>query len=449
MVVVKDFFKEDYITFAGYDNSRKINSAIDGLKTSMRKVFYTILKNNIDSEQKEIKVEQLAAKTSEQTSYLHGATSLSSVAVGLATNYVGSNNINLLEPDGNFGTRFVKDPSASRYIYTYLSDIAKYIFRKEDEPILQEQTFEGQLIEPKYYYPIIPMVLVNGSEGLSVGFSSNINPRNPKQLIDWLEAKLKGKKYNKEFIPYFKGYNGTIERDYSVEDNIRYISKGKYIQDSSTQLTITEVPIKYNLKSYLKVLDNLCDKGIIKSYKDLSDNDIFKFEVKVKREFFENKNEDNILSTLKLTESLSDNLVLLNEKGIIQEFKSIEEILELYYKIRLEAYEKRKIYNLNKLNKDLSINEQRYKFIKYVLSKKIKIDDTIVNITKSLEDLKFIKINDSYDYLLDMKISSLTHDKMIQLENLINKIKEEINTLKNTTIEDIWLSELKELKSKL
>ena len=449
MVKVKDFFNEDYITFAGYDNSRKINSAIDGLKTSMRKVFYTILKNNIDSEQKEIKVEQLAAKTSEQTSYLHGATGLGGVAVGLAVNYVGSNNINLLEPDGNFGTRFVKDPSASRYIYTYLSDIAKYIFRKEDEPILQEQTFEGQVIEPKYYYPIIPMVLVNGSEGLSVGFSSNINPRDPKQLIDWLEHKLKGKKYNKEFMPYFKGYTGDIERDLSSEDSVKYISKGKYIQDSLTQITITEIPIKYNLKSYLKVLDSLCDKGIIKSYKDLSDNDNFKFEVRVKREFFDNKDENNVLSTLKLTESLSDNLVLLNDKGTIQEFNSIEEILDLYYNTRLDAYQKRKDYNLKKISRDLLFNQQRAKFIEYVISKKIKIDESIGQVIQKLEEFHFIKFEDSFNYLLDMKISSLTKDKVEQLKSIIKKLEIEQETLKNTTIEEIWLSELKELKSKL
>ena len=449
MVKVKDFFNEDYITFAGYDNSRKINSAIDGLKTSMRKVFYTVLKNNIDSEQKEIKVEQLAAKTSEQTSYLHGATGLGGVAVGLAVNYVGSNNINLLEPDGNFGTRFVRDPSASRYIYTYLSDIAKYIFRKEDEPILQEQTFEGQVIEPKYYYPIIPMVLVNGSEGLSVGFSSNINPRDPKQLIDWLEHKLKGKKYNKEFMPYFKGYTGDIERDLSSEDSVKYISKGKYIQDSLTQITITEIPIKYNLKSYLKVLDSLCDKGIIKSYKDLSDNDNFKFEVRVKREFFDNKDENNVLSTLKLTESLSDNLVLLNDKGTIQEFNSIEEILDLYYNTRLDAYQKRKDYNLKKISRDLLFNQQRAKFIEYVISKKIKIDESIDQVIKKLEEFHFIKFEDSFNYLLDMKISSLTKDKVEQLKSIIKKLEIEQETLKNTTIEEIWLSELKELKSKL
>lgn len=449
MVLVKDFFNEDYITFAGYDNSRKINSAIDGLKTSMRKVFYTVLKNNIDSEQKEIKVEQLAAKTSEQTSYLHGATGLGGVAVGLAVNYVGSNNINLLEPDGNFGTRFVRDPSASRYIYTYLSDIAKYIFRKEDEPILQEQTFEGQVIEPKYYYPIIPMVLVNGSEGLSVGFSSNINPRDPKQLIDWLEHKLKGKKYNKEFMPYFKGYTGDIERDLSSEDSVKYISKGKYIQDSLTQITITEIPIKYNLKSYLKVLDSLCDKGIIKSYKDLSDNDNFKFEVRVKREFFDNKDENNVLSTLKLTESLSDNLVLLNDKGTIQEFNSIEEILDLYYNTRLDAYQKRKDYNLKKISRDLLFNQQRAKFIEYVISKKIKIDESIGQVIQKLEEFHFIKFEDSFNYLLDMKISSLTKDKVEQLKSIIKKLEIEQETLKNTTIEEIWLSELKELKSKL
>lgn len=446
---IENFFNNEYIGFAGFDNGRKIPSISDGLKTSQRKVLYTILKNNINSDKKEIKVEQLSAKTSEQTSYLHGAQSLNLVACGLAQKFVGSNNINILEPDGNFGTRMIPTPSAPRYIYTYLSEVSEHIFRKEDEPILEQQTFEGDIIEPKQYYPIIPLVLVNGTDGLSVGFSSNIIPRDPEEIINWLEAKLNHKTYSTDFVPYYKGYKGTISRDLSSTDVVKYMSKGDYIQDNASQLTITEIPIKYTLKSYLKVLDNLCDKDIIKSYKDLSDNDIFRFEVKVKREFFENKTKDDILQILKLTESFTDNLVLLDNAGKIKEYSSVEQILEEYYLIRYNAYEKRKNYYLNKLEKELEFNIERSRFIEFVISKTIKIDDEISSIINKLIEFNFKQFDNSYDYLLDMKISSLTKNKVEELTNKINNIKGDIDNLTNMSIEDMWLKELKELKNKL
>jgi DNA topoisomerase II len=443
---IKQFFNEDYITFASYDNQRKLNKITDGLKISQRKVLYTVLKNNIDSEQKEIKVEQLSAKTSEQTQYLHGANSLNGVAVGLATKYVGSNNINLLEPDGNFGTRFINDASAPRYIYTYLSNLAKLIFKKEDEPILEQQTFEGQTIEPKSFYPIIPMVLVNGTNGLSVGFSSNIAPRNPLEIIKVLEYKLKGKNKKVNLLPYFKGFNGTIEKD---EEENKYILYGKYIQNNSSKLTIIEIPIKYNLKSYIKVLDNLCERDIIKNYKDLSDNDCFKFEVNVRREFFLDKTEKDILQTLKLVETITDNLTLLDGNGKVKEYSNIEEILNEYYNIRYKAYEKRKQYQLKQIENELLINESKSKFIQYILNKTININDDTKELINKLEQLKFNKINNSYDYLLDMKISSFTKDKVEQLLNKISIIKNIQQKLFNTTIEEMWLQELNQLKQQL
>ena len=444
MTTITKFFNEDYITFASYDNQRKISSIVDGNKISQRKVLYTILKNNINSESKEIKVEQLSAKTSEQTSYLHGAGSLNGVVVGLAAKYIGSNNINILEPDGNFGTRFIREPSAARYIYTYLSDIAKYIFKEEDEPILEKQTFEGQNIEPKMYYPIIPVVLVNGSEGLSVGFSSNIAPRDPKQIIEWLEYKLKGKNYKKELFPYFKDYQGSV-----IKEEDKYILKGKYKKLTSSKLIITEIPIKYNLKQYLNVLDSLIDKDIIKSYKDYSDNDKFNFEVKVKLDFFNNKTEDDVLKLLKLTESITDNLVLLDKDNKIKEYNNIEEILNEYYQVRYNAYIKRKSYQLNEIRKQILFNINKKIFIECVLDERINIKDSLNNIRNKMEQLKLQKINNSYDYLLDMKICSLTKDKLDELKSKINIMQNVEKTLENTTIEDMWLEELKQLKKKL
>lgn len=444
MKTISNFFNEDYITFASYDNMRKIASICDGLKISQRKILYTILKNNINSENKEIKVEQLSAKASEQTSYLHGATSLNGVAVGLAQKFVGSNNINLLEPDGNFGTRFIKESSAPRYIYTYLSDIAKYIFKKEDEAILEQQMFEGQNIEPKVYYPIIPMILVNGTDGLSVGFSSYIAPRDPKQIIEWLEYKLKGKPYKKQLLPYFKNYDGTI-----IKEEDKYISKGKFQKVTAAKLIINEIPIKYNLKQYINILDSLCDKDIIKSYKDLSDNDKFNFEIRVKLDFFDGKTEDDILKTLKLTESITDNFVLLDKNGKIKEYNNIEEILEEFYQVRYNIYIKRKQFQLKQIKEEIIYNNNKKIFLEYVLNNIINIKDSINNIKNKLEELKLQKINNSFDYLLDMKISSLTKDKLDELRYKIQILNNVEKVLQNTTIEEMWLEELKELKKKL
>ena len=446
MTTINEFFNEDYITFASYDNNRKIPSICDGLKISQRKILYTILKNNIDSESKEIKVEQLSAKASEQTSYLHGANSLNGVIVGLAVKYVGSNNVNILEPDGNFGTRFIKEASASRYIYTYLSSLAKYIFRKEDEPILESQLFEGQQIEPKTYYPIIPLALVNGTEGVSVGFSSNIAPRNILDIIKWLEYRLICKPKNIKLLPYYKNFTGEIKE---TEIKNKYIISGKFIRNNTSKITITELPIKYNLKNYIKVLDLLCDKDIIKNYKDLSDNDKFNFEVNVKREFLANKNDSEILSELKLNETITDNFVLLDSENKIKEYNNIYEILEEFYNIRLNIYSKRKQYQISKFEEEISINENKKQFIEFILNSKISIKNTTANLTKQLEKLNFLKINNNYDYLLNMPIHSLTNDKLLLLKEKINNLINTRNNLYNITIEQIWLNELKELKNKL
>lgn len=441
MTTITNFFNNDYITFAAYDNTRKIPNICDGLKISQRKVLYTILKNNIDSEQKEIKVEQLSAKASEQTCYLHGANSLNGVAVGMACKYTGSNNINILEPDGNFGTRFVKESSAPRYIYTYLSNIAKYIFKKEDESILGEQAFEGQKIEPKVYYPIIPMILINGAEGLSVGFSCNFSPRNPLEIIEWLEYRLKNKKYNKDLLPYFNNFDGTIEK----KDD-KYILKGKFKKITSSKLIITEIPIKYSLKQYLNILDDLCEKDIIKSYNDYSNNDKFNFEVKVKLNFFDNKTDEDILKILKLTESITDNFVLLDKNGKIKEYNNVEEILEEYYKIRYDIYNKRKQFQLNEIKQQIVLNNNKKLFIECVLNNVINIKDSLNNIKNKMESLNFQKIDNSYDYLLNMKISSLTKDKLDELKNKIQIMNNVEKLLLNTTIEETWLQELKDLK---
>lgn len=451
---VLDFFQGDYVNYGSYDNYRKIACYIDGLKPSARKALYTMIEQNINSP---IKVNSCASKISEFTNYLHGQPSIEGVIVGCAQNFVGSNNIPLFQRDGNFGSRFETQPSASRYIKTQKEKYLDKIFKVEDNNILEEQIFEGDKIEPKYYLPVIPMLLINGSEGLSTGFAQKILPRNPKQIKDYLINILSGQKTKplSSLNPFFKGFKGKIKK--AENDNSWEILGSIQKQNANTYI-ITEIPIGYDLNDYIKVLDDLEEKGTIKSYSDLSTDDKFKFEIKFTRgtTFKINKedktldqiSEAELLSILKLVKKVTENYTCSNESLSITEFSSVDEIIEDYIDIKKIYLKKRKDFLLKKLYYDIVINASKYFFIKGVVEDTIKIRnikyDDIIEQLKTNNNIKTDK-NNSYDYLLNMAVHSLTKEKYEALKLLINKLKEQYKNLEKKTIEEIWIEELNEL----
>ena len=196
---IKDIFKQQYIVSASYECATKIANIADGLKISARKILYTCLDENIISK----KVGQLTSKTSDKTNYIHGEISLVGVSVGLAQRFVGSNNIPLLQTDGGFGSRLIPEAAAPRYIFTGIEKYLKNIFIPEDNNILETQYFEGDKIEPKYFLPIIPLLLVNGSEGVAIGFAQYILPRNIDDILKYINRRLIGQKSNNKLLPYF------------------------------------------------------------------------------------------------------------------------------------------------------------------------------------------------------------------------------------------------------
>ena len=207
---ISEYFNIDVCNYASYDNYRKIGSVVDGLKPSSRKCLYTVIKNNITTPKK---VSQLKSDAASQTQYLHGDQSLEGVLVSLAQDFAGSNNVPLLKREGSFGTRLIPAAAAGRYIFTCKEDYLDKIFRKEDEPILIEQMFEGEKIEPKFYVPVIPLLIINGNIGLTTGFSQRILQRNPLDAIAYIEAKLNGKDTSKiELKPWFRGFVGDVEK---------------------------------------------------------------------------------------------------------------------------------------------------------------------------------------------------------------------------------------------
>lgn len=438
---MSSFFESEYVDQASYDNLRKIASSIDGLKNSGRKVIHTAIEKNVTTNEK---LSQFASKAAEFCEYLHG--SLEGVVVTLAKDYSGTNNLPLLQKKGNFGTRFKNEASAARYIFVrnkpYLSDL----ILKDDSHILEEQYFEGSKIEPKFFVPTLPLLLINGSQGVSSGFAQNILPRDPNEIKDYLVKVLNGVKPRKFPLPSFNGFEGDV---INGDTQRQFIIRGKIERKGANRVLITEVPVNYDLTGYIKVLDKLEEDKLINSYKDLSDES-FKFEVRLPSKTLKALSDSELLDFFKLERRVSENYTSLNHLNKIKEYESPEEILDDYIKVKLEYTGKRKEYLLNELSELEELASSRYKFIDAVINDEIKLAKRKKqDIVKDIDELG-VKMEGStitrYDYLLRMPMSSLTIEELKRLKDEIKDIKTKIKELSKLSAKDIWLSDIAKLK---
>lgn len=436
---IKDFYNTEYVNFCSYDNFRKIGCYVDGLKPSARKSVYTLLGLN-----SEVKVSVLQSKVAEKTKYIHGEQSLFGVIVGLAQNFAGTNNLPLFKRKGNFGNRMIQEASAGRYIQTIKEDYLNLIFRDEDEAIIPEQIFEGDVIEPKYYVPIIPIIAINGSEGISPGFAQKILPRDCHEVIDFLMNRLKNGNSLFNLIPHYNGFKGKVEKTGEKSFEI----KGLFSRLNSNKIEITEIPVEYDLKSYQSVLDKLEDEGKIKGYTDLSNDDNFHFVVSM--EDLKNMTDEEIYKLLKLSKNITENYTCINELGTISEFHSFQEILDSYIQIRLKSYELRKKKLLESMNYNLEIKKSKRFFIKLIIDRKLDVCNKSVSVVCSeLSKIPEIKEVDEYKYLLDIPIKSLTKEQYEKLGFEIETLEKEIKVLSEKTIESLWLDDLNLLLEKI
>lgn len=377
-----------------------------------------------------------AGIVSHNCSYIHGDSSLIGVLVGMAQRFVGSNNIPLIKNEGNFGSRWKPVASAARYIGTSKELYLNMLFMKDDEPVLIEQTFEGDIIEPKYYVPLLPLILVNGSEGISIGYAQKILPRNPLEIYEVIKHIIKEEQITEKLLPYYNGFTGKIlereEGGFEIQGTFKKMGM---------KLIIDELPIGYDLKSYNKVLQNLEDKKVISSYKDLTDTKKDKFLFEIKMKDIDILTDDEILDKLKLIKRVSENFTVMDENNKVCLLKDQFEILNRFVNIRLEYYQKRKDYHIQKIETDLKILANKLKFIKGIITNEIIINKkSKLEIEAQLVD--FDKFDDSYDYLLKMQIYSLTSEK---LENLIEEYKNKgikLKELKKKGTSELYLEDL-------
>jgi DNA topoisomerase-2 len=482
----KTFVDKDLIHFSNRDLQRSINHICDGLKESTRKILFACFKRKLYTN--EIKVAQLSGYVSEVSAYHHGEASLQQAIVGMAQIFVGTNNINLLMPNGQFGSRCQagNDASSPRYIFTLLSKLSKLIFKEEDNAIIKYQEDDGQQIEPEYYIPVIPMILVNGGLGIGTGYSTNVPQFNPSDIIDICkticevikiaEIDIKGeadleKVYDtidalemNELMPYYLGFTGTIE----ATDKNAYLSKGIYTWKDSETLEITELPIGTWTEDYKELLENMITNGL--NHLKYFENHYTSKNVKFILHFNPNSKEvlgEKFETLFKLSSSKNlsmNNMHLFNEKGAIQKYDTTTDIIKSWAEVRVRKYYERKLHQVKVLESDHLVLSAKIRFILDVIAGNIQImNKKMKDIATRLIELGYPRIgnkdatteSDEADasqdikdflYLLKMPISQLTYDRKVILEKEVEALTNMLKDLKSKSIEDLWLADLNELE---
>lgn len=434
---VTDFANKEFINFSRYDCERSIANVIDGQKITMRKILFTMM--NGRETLPEVKVAQLASYTAAETDYHHGEQGIGGVISNMAQNFVGSNNMNLMEPIGQFGSRLNPEPGAARYIHTRLSGNFRQLFKKEDDVIIEHQYSDDMKIEPAFYLPILPVLLINGSEGIGTGFASKVFSHNPAALRDDILSILKGKK-RKPLTPWYKGFTGAVLQG---DNPLQWITKGKIEVVNTTTLKITELPIGMYQDDIKSVLVSLIERGLVKDFEDDSTGSTgILITVTVPRSTACVEN-DKLIELFKLISKGTQNLTAWLANGKLKTFNNASEIVDYFTEFRLQKFEDRRQAWIQIHSDDLAWMNEKIKFIRYylknseTLSKKKKVD-----LHEILDKAGFKNI----DKLLEIKIYNMTLEQIEKLEQEIKDLKGKIDFLKNTTAKEMYILELEGLK---
>ncbi|KAI4566638.1 hypothetical protein MJG53_015315 [Ovis ammon polii x Ovis aries] len=475
-----DFINKELILFSNSDNERSIPSMVDGLKPGQRKVLFTCFKRN---DKREVKVAQLAGSVAEMSSYHHGEMSLMMTIINLAQNFVGSNNLNLLQPIGQFGTRLHggKDSASPRYIFTMLSPLARLLFPAKDDHTLKFLYDDNQRVEPEWYIPIIPMVLINGAEGIGTGWSCKIPNFDVREVVNNIRRLMDGEE-PLPMLPSYKNFKGTIEE---LAPN-QYVISGEVAILNSTTIEISELPIRTWTQTYkeqvLEPMLNGTEKTppLITDYREYHTDTTVKFVVKMTEEKLAEAERVGLHKVFKLQTSLTCNsMVLFDHVGCLKKYDTALDILRDFFELRLKYYGLRKEWLLGMLGAESAkLNNQA----RFILEK---IDGKIIIENKPKKELIKVLIQRGYDsdpvkawkeaqqkvpdeeeneesdnekqseksdsatdsgptfnYLLDMPLWYLTKEKKDELCKLRNEKEQELETLKRKSPSDLWKEDL-------
>jgi DNA topoisomerase-2 len=479
-VSYEEFIGQEMIHFSKYDCERSIPNGIDGLKTSQRKILFTCLERKLTHE---IKVAQLGGSVSEKSRYHHGEQSLYGAIVNMAQTFVGSNNINLLEPNGQFGTRLQggDDAASERYICTQLNKMTRLIFPEADDPILTYLEDDGTPVEPMFYVPIIPMQLINGGKGIGTGFSTEILNYNPLTIMDYIKDLLE---QNTDalaaLLPYYAGFKGQI----TALNESRYLIKGVYQILNDKQVRITELPIGTWTDDYKKYIEDLIDakpteasssasaseadkkkKGKkattqqVKDYIDMSTDTTVDLTLTfapgiiaaLQAEPAEQEGCTALEKLLKLyTTRSTTNMHVFDEKEKLVKCAKVEELIERYMAVRHAYYIKRKAYQVIALEKESTILSNKARFISELLEDTLdlrKKKTAEVSAILKARAYAVIEEDEDYKYLVRLPMDSVTDENIKKIMAERDRKNLELQTLVGTTETQLWLNELEVLRT--
>lgn len=461
-----DFINKELVQYSIASNLRAIPSVIDGFKPGQRKIMFGCFKRNL---KQEVKVAQLTGYVAEHSAYHHGEASLSMTIVGMAQDFIGSNNIGLLEPLGQFGSRSMggKDSASPRYIFTKLCPLTRTIFSELDDPIMERQEDDGMLVEPTFYAPVIPLVLANGASGIGMGWSTYVPPHNPLDLVENIRRMLDGLPPF-EMDPWFYGFRGTVVPENAARTS--YAVTGLYRSSGEDTIEVTELPVGVWTNDYKDHLEELMtgQKGYthVGKVRELHKRGTVHFDITFKPGVWEEEYATNPEKKLKLVNSISlKNMVLFGQDGKIFKFDRATDILIEFFHFRLNYYRKRKDYLLKKLSAELRVLQNKVKFVRDILDSSLVVN----NVKKEVLEAELTKrgfdkwstlraiLEDSpeadsagdedstaneFDYLLGLKIWQLTYEKAQALQDSFEKKELEKIQLERKTPEDLWRLDL-------
>lgn len=479
-ITYQDFVYKEVLPYSNYSNVRNICSMVDGLKPVQRKAVFTLLSKNIVHE---VKVAQVAALIASHTMYHHGEQSLVETVVGMAQDHVGISNINYFKPEGQFGTRLDSpcEHSAARYIYTALDPVTRYLFREEDDAVLTYNDEEGTRIEPVFYVPVIPTVLVNGAFGIGTGWSTNVPCYNPLQLIDICQALCDSNEHGEHvqvdamcapsrLVPCYDGFAGDVVYR---EDSNSYTTQGRFTMDDAQHtIRITELPIGVWTHPFVESVEKKmmverkktpsppplkkARRGVLtqdlvvsidKMWTD-SQVDMVLHCAQPQFEALAAAGSATVLSELGLeSEVRLSNMHLYNGAGSLVKYETVAQIMREFLQVRLHYYDLRKAHMLNVLQQQLLVAQQKMAFVDACVQGELtlasKTDDQV---TSMLSSTGFVQVEGSYDYLLNMPFKSLTAARVCKLRDDVDKLRDQVVSLQSATKHSLWRQDLAALR---
>lgn len=439
---VSEYLDTELASYGSYDLVRKLPNFVDGLKMSQRKVVYTLMKKYPRGEF--VKTETLANVTAAFTNYLHGAGNIAGpVCTTMTQGFVGANNYPLTRGNsGGFGCRINPNAAAPRYTRVALSDTARSVFLAEDEEVVGRQYFEGDLIEPRFFAPVFPVLFLNGASGLSTGFNSAVHPRRPSEVVKYLRARLAGTDPDCDLRPWFRGFKGEVR----PAKGGGWESVGVAERANSTRVCITELPIGTEYAKYIEFLDKLSEENAISGYEDRCEpkTDTIEFIVRFDRDRLAEMDGAALESFLHLRKALPEILNCIDTENRVREFSSAEEVLDAYMAVRMDFYGRRREHILARDGERLRVLRSRLSFCEGVVDGSVRVARVPKSEIEAALDARdgVERVDGSYDYLLKMPVLQLTEERVAALKDEIAALEASLAALRDTTPTQMWLSDL-------